>query len=498
MSEFIRAVRPARKRTNIVVVAVLSLAAMVTAGFMMQSAVVADTNDAAIASVIETGKAFSSVTKKVSPAVVFIKATKQRIPASNAQGFGDLNGQIPDDVLKRFFGDAMPPRQMPRQPQPMVGQGSGFIFSHDGFILTNNHVVGDADKLEVTLQDGRQYTASLVGTDKHTDVAVIKIDEADLPTLPLGDSDAIEVGEWVLAVGSPFGLSGTVTSGIVSAKKRASMGITDYEDFIQTDAAINPGNSGGPLVNLQGQAIGINTAIVSRSGGYNGIGFAIPMNMAREIVEQLMESGSVTRGFLGVIIQPVTPELARSFKLDETRGVLIGDVSADGPADKAGVRRGDVVVSLDGKPVKDATSFRNQVALIKPGDKARLEVLRGGRKQTVSVKIGRLSGETVARAPHSNSVNQLGLNVQTLDESLADKLGIEAEAGVVITQVAPGSAAAKEGLRAGMVIREVNQQPVRDARQFAEMVKSHEPSDSLLLLVQQGDHTRFVVLKLDS
>jgi serine protease Do len=465
---------------------------------MFQGAVIAETQDRAIASVMETGKAFTAVTKRVSPAVVFIKATKQSVPAGNMQGFGDLRGQIPDELFERFFGDRLPPMQGPQQPQPRVGQGSGFIISEDGYILTNNHVVGQADRLDVTLHDGRVFEAKLIGTDKHTDVAIIKIEGDDLPMLAMGDSDEIEVGEWVLAVGSPFGLSGTVTSGIVSAKGRNSMGITDYEDFIQTDAAINPGNSGGPLVNMRGEAIGINTAIVSRSGGYNGIGFAIPMNMAREICDQLMENGSVTRGFLGVIIQPLTSELATSFNLDSDKGVLIGDVNEDGPAGRAGLQRGDVVVELNGKPVEDMTTFRNRVAMIEPGKKAELEVVRDGKRQTISVKVGKLESTSMVAAKSSNAVEkQLGLSVQTLDKQLAEKLGVEGEQGVVITNVAPGSEASRQGLRPGMVIKEVNHKSVKDASQFAELVEASEDGSSLLLLVQHDEHTRFVVLKVE-
>ncbi len=495
-------------KRNATILGIVCMVGVVAASLLMQGPAVAETRDSAIASVIETGKAFSAVTKEVAPAVVFIKATKQVVQTGNVQGFGGLQGQIPDEMLKRFFGGAVPPQMGPPQmgppqmgprqgqSQPMVGQGSGFIISRDGYILTNNHVVGNADKLEVTLHDGRMFEAQLVGTDKHTDVAIIKIDQSNLPTLKMGDSDKIEVGQWVLAVGSPFGLTGTVTSGIVSAKGRNSMGITDYENFIQTDAAINPGNSGGPLVNMQGEAIGINTAIISRSGGYNGIGFAIPMNMAKAVCEQLIENGSVTRGFLGVMIQPLTPDLAASFNLKGTDGVLIGDVSADGPAAKAGLQRGDVVVKLDGDAVKDITSFRNRVAMIKPGSKAKLEVMRDGNSKTVSVTIGKLAGDTMASAAAPSSVKALGLSVQAIDEQLAAKLGVSANSGVVITQVAPGSEAAAHGLRPGMVIKEVDHKRVRTPGEFADVVKTNKGTGSLLLLVQQGDHTQYVVLKL--
>ncbi len=490
-------------KKNATILGIVCLVAVITASFLLQGPAVAETQDRAIASVIETGKAFTAVTKEVSPAVVFIKATKQVVRTGNVQGFGGLQGQIPDEMLKRFFGDAMPPMRGPRQgqAQPMVGQGSGFIISRDGYILTNNHVAGDADKLEVTLHDGRVFEAHLVGTDKHTDVAIIKIDQDDLPTLKMGDSDKIEVGQWVLAVGSPFGLTGTVTSGIVSAKGRNSMGITDYENFIQTDAAINPGNSGGPLVNMQGEAIGINTAIMSRSGGYNGIGFAIPMNMAKSVCEQLIEHGSVTRGFMGVMIQPLTPDLATSFKLKGTDGVLIGDVTADGPAAAAGLQRGDVVVKLDGEPVKDLTSFRNRVAMIKPGSKAKLEVMRNGKRKTIAVTIGKLANDAMASDTTTgetvpSAVKSLGLNVQAIDEQLAAKLGVSAGSGVVITQVAPGSEAAAHGLQPGMVIKEVDHKRVSNPHEFADVVKANKDANSVLLLVQRGEYTQYLVLKL--
>ncbi len=314
----------------------------------------------------------------------------------------------------------------------------------------------------------------------------------------MGNSDKIEPGEWVLAIGSPFGLTGTVTSGIVSATGRSGMGITDYEDFIQTDAAINPGNSGGPLVNLQGQAIGINTAILSRSGAYNGIGFAIPMNMAKSVVEQLIEKGSVTRGYLGVMIQPLTPELAKTFKVPDTHGVLIGDVTADGPGAKAGLQRGDVIVELDGKPIEDLTLFRNEVAMVQPGSKAKLTVMRDGQRKDFVVTVGTLPDQGVAKAESSNSTDQkLGLSVQTLNEQLAEKLGVKADSGVVITQVVPGSEADNQGLEAGMVVKQVDHQKVKTAEDFTKAVKASQKSGSVLLLVQQGEFTRFVVLKFE-
>jgi serine protease Do len=478
------------------VAAVLLVVASLTFSLAMQGPVVADTQDRAIASAAETGKAFSAVTKSVAPAVVFIRATKQQLMTGDVQGFGRMDGQIPDELLRRFFGDRMPDFQKPRRSEPMVGQGSGFIISGDGYILTNNHVVGGADKLEVTLHDGRILPAELVGSDARTDVAIIKIEAGDLQALPLGDSDKIEVGEWVLAVGSPFGLAGTVTSGIVSAKGRDRMGITDYEEFIQTDAAINPGNSGGPLVNLKGEAIGINTAILSRTGSYNGIGFAIPMNMAKQICEQLIANGVVTRGYLGVLIQPLTPELAKAFATSETTGVLVSDITDGGPAASAGVQRGDVIVELDGEPVKDMTSFRNRVALIQPESQARLVVLRDGNRRTISVEVGRLPEENTPVSRTTAPATSLGISVQTLNDQLADKLGLTDATGVVVTNVSPDSEAAAKGIRPGNVIKEVDRKVIETARQFSAAIEAGQKSGSVLLLVQTDQGSRYVVLKL--
>ncbi len=472
-------------------IGLLLVAALLSASALLQSPVAADGPDRAIASVQETGKAFTAVTKQVSPAVVFIQATKQHVMTGHASGLGP-GAQIPDE-LRRFFGDRLPMPQTP-PPGPSVGQGSGFIISDDGYILTNNHVAGQAEKLEVTLTDGRKFDARVIGTDAHTDVALIKIEASKLPTLPLGNSEEIEVGEWVLAVGSPFGLTGTVTSGIVSAKNRNSMGITDYENFIQTDAAINPGNSGGPLVNLNGEVVGINTAIISRSGGYNGIGFAIPINMAQQICQQLMENGSVTRGYLGVMIQPLSSELAKSFGLDIESGVLVGDVTADGPAQAAGLQRGDVIVEMDGQPADNMPQFRNRVALVKPGTEVQLVVLRDGKRTPLKIKVGQLPGDAGVATAATPHVDSLGLSVQTLDAQLAERLGLGTDQGVVVTQVTPGSAAAASGLKPGTLIKEVNRKPVLSADQFAKAIQELGQDESVLLLIQEGEHTRFVVL----
>ncbi len=459
----------------------------------------AHAQDQAIQSLRETGKAFAWVAKKVSPAVVFIQVEKT-VQRSPMQGFPTPFG---DDFFRRFFGIPAPqgqPHQFqaPAQPQrKIVAQGSGFIFTPDGYIMTNNHVVADADKVTVRLEDGREFKGKVVGADPHSDVAVVKIDAKNLPVLPLGDSDKLEVGEWVIAVGNPFGLSHTITAGIVSAKGRSSVGITDYENFIQTDAAINPGNSGGPLVNLDAQAVGINTAIFSRSGGYMGIGFAIPINMAKAIADQLIKHGTVIRGYLGIAIQDLTPELAKSFKLKPESGVLVAQVTKNSPAEKAGLKRGDVIVEFDGKPVTKAGPFRNRVALKTPGSKTQIKVLRDGKAKTLTVVIGKLPEKGVLTSKSSQQLSKLGITVQALTPELAKQLGYEGLSGVVIAQVDPGSVAAMAGLQPGILIEEVNRVPVKSIDDFQRAVKKTPPHGTLLLLIRKGANSEYLALQLD-
>ena len=496
MKEMMQNLSFRQSRRALGAVALLVAVALGTTGLFMQDRVVADTRPH-VANAAETAKAFTEVTKAVAPAVVHIRVTKQVVMTGNTpeHAWHAWIGQIPDEMLRRFFGDRMPEFGTPGPQAPQVGEGSGFLISQDGYILTNNHVVGGANKLEVTLHDGKKLDAKVIGTDERTDVALIKVEGKGLPTLPLGNSDAIEVGEWVLAIGSPFGLAGTVTSGIVSAKERVGMGITDYENFIQTDAAINPGNSGGPLVSLAGEVVGINTAILSRTGAYNGIGFAIPMNMAKQICDQLMEHGSVTRGYLGVMIQPLTPELAKSFGLGEVTGALVGDVTADSPAARGGLQRGDVIVKLDGESVKDTTSFRNNVALIKPQTSVDLEVLRGGESQALTLVVGQLADSPTVTAVPAAMEHSWGLQVQSLDSKLAEELGVTETAGVVVTAVKPNSAADTAGIEPGMIIKEVNRKSVSNAQEFDEAAKAAKDADSLLLLVQLQGQTRYLVLQ---
>ena len=462
----------------------------------------AQAQDHGIESLRQTGKAFASVARETSPAVVFIQVEKtvQQPAVQFFPPFGE-GSPFGDDFFRHFFGTPQPgqPKQFRQAPQQqrVVGQGSGFIISKDGYILTNNHVVGDADKVTVKLQDGREFTAKTIGADVHSDVAVIKIDGKDLPMLELGDSDKLEVGEWVVAIGNPFGLSHTLTVGVVSAKGRSSVGITDYENFIQTDAAINPGNSGGPLVDLDGRVVGMNTAIFSRSGGYMGIGFAIPINMAKAIKEQLIQTGSVTRGYLGIVIQDLTPELAKSFKLKNQQGILVAQVSEDSPADKAGLKQGDVIVAFAGKPVEKVGSFRNHVALRKPGSKENITVLRDGKRETFSITIGKLPDGELATVGTPHNLEKLGLTVQTLTPDLARQLGIQPEKGVVVAQVAPGSVAALAGINPGAVILEVNRKPVSNAEEFRRAVAQTPKKGTVLLLVKDGQYSRYVALKTE-
>ncbi len=444
----------------------------------------------------ETGQAFRSVAKKVSPAVVYISVEKE-VSGSGGPEVSPF-GPFGEDFFRRFFGE--PPRQQqPRQApkkRRSSGQGSGFVISPDGYILTNNHVVADADTVKVQMENGQEYTAKIIGTDPPSDLAVIKIEQTDLPFLKLGDSENLEVGDWVLAVGNPFGLSHTLTAGIVSAKGRSGIGLNDYENFIQTDAAINPGNSGGPLVNLNGEVVGINTAIFSRSGGYMGIGFAIPVNMAKLIKNQLIEDGRVTRGRLGVYIQDINKDLAESFNLDSTKGILVSQVVDDSPAEDAGLKQGDIILELNGEEVRKVTEFRNRIALTVPGTKVTLTIQRDGDTKTIKVEIGKMDTDEQGRPMESGSLPKLGLSLQELTPELAEELGYENEQGVLVSDVEAGSNADDAGIKRGDLIVEVNRKSVSSPEQFKEVIKE-SGSKHLLLLVRNGDSARYLTLKLD-
>lgn len=439
------------------------------------------------------GGSFAPVVKKVAPSVVKVVTTaKMKNMSMQEMPGGD------EQMLRRFFGDQFKGsgrQRMDRMPS-QHGLGSGVLVSKDGYILTNNHVVEGADEVKVTLQDGRDFTAKIVGRDPKSDVAVVKIEAQDLPFLELADSDKIEVGDLVLAVGNPFGIGQTVTMGMVSAIDRATLGL-DYEDFIQTDAAINPGNSGGALVDTDGRLIGINTAILSHSGGNQGIGFAIPTNLARDVMDSLVKDGKVTRGYLGVMIQDVTPALAKQFKLEEQKGALVGDVVPSGPADKAGLKSGDVVVAFDGKEIRDSRHLKMQVARTKPGETATVKVLRDGSTKTLKVAVKELPGSQDLSKVDNKPGDEGTLNGVTVDDLNANvrrQFNIpESAKGVVVTDVEADSAAFEAGLRPGDVIMEINREPVRSAEDAVKLTENPADKTSLLKIWSKGG-SRFVVV----
>jgi serine protease Do len=408
-----------------------------------------------------------------------------------------------EEFFRRFYGDGGPGPRMP-QRRLQTGQGSGFLISRDGYILTNNHVVGNVDRMTVQLQDGRTFTdAEVIGTDPDTEVALIKIPGDNYPVVQLGDSDALEVGDWVLAIGSPFGLTSTVTAGIVSATKR-SVGITAYENFIQTDAAINPGNSGGPLLDLNGRAVGINTAIFSESGGYMGIGFAIPISMANRVAEQLRKTGRVVRGYVGLYARDMTPEIAEILNLREPNGVIVAQIEPNSPATRAGLRRGDVILKVNGEPIQSYDEFRNAVAAMRPGTTIELLVWRNGKTSERALTLGERPterGQARRQQPPQEEEQTpqetrqtLGVEVRSLSQSLAQRFGYEPGEGVLVASVAPDSPAGTAGIRPGDLILSVNGRTVTSTGQFATMIRQARPSGRALLLVQRGQASQFVVV----
>ena len=449
--------------------------------------------DANIELLSKTSQAIAEIVKEAMPAVVFVQVEKTVEQGPSPFGGQDPFGMFNDPFFQRFFGPHL--RQRPRKFKQR-GQGSGFIISRDGYILTNNHVVGDADTIKVKLADGRKFKAKVIGKDPQSDVAVIKINATGLPTLPLGNSDSIQVGEWVIAIGNPFGLTQTVTVGVISAKGRSRLGITDYEDYIQTDAAINPGNSGGPLINIHGEAIGINSAIFSRSGGYMGIGFAIPINMAKAVKNQLIKNGKVVRGWLGVVIQEIDEDLAKSFGLKKAEGVLISEVAENSPAKKAGLKSGDIILKMDGHNVVDIGELRNKIALTPPGSKVTFDILREGKHKTVTVTIEeKPGGVSVAMSKHE-ILKELGLVVQELTPDLAQQFGYHEGQGVLVAEVEPGSLAASVGIQPGQLIEEVNRKKVSTVKEFLKALEKSNKTKRVLFKVRDGDMSRYVALRL--
>lgn len=435
-------------------------------------------------------QSLSPLVKELSPSVVNISTTsvsERRNPRGN-NPFGERGNDPFDEFFEKFFGDS------PQSQQRRKGLGSGVIFSEDGYIITNNHVIEKAADITVILENGDNYKAEVIGTDPKTDLALLKIEpKYRLPAVRFGNSDRLDIGDWVLAIGNPFGLGHTVTVGIISAKGR-SLGLGSYDDFLQTDAAINPGNSGGPLFNFDGELVGVNTAIIA---GGQGIGFAIPVNMAKNVVAQLRTSGKVVRGWIGVYVQQVTPEIAESLELDNNHGALVADVTPGGPAEKAGIRRGDLIVEFAGTPIDEMPDLPRAVAVNSPGTRANLKVLRNGELKTLDVRLGELPGdgtEVATGSMNGEAENELGLVVQEITPRLQTAFGINSPEGVIITSVKSGSIAAGSGLAPGDVILEINKKQISSLEDYRDAVDSVPDGDNTLFLIQRGSKTLYVAL----
>ena len=481
--------------TLIAVIALLVGALVVTISSTHRIPVFLDTAHAASNAEQLPFTTFAPVVKRAMPAVVNISSSK--VVKNQPQ-----EGLFNDPFFRQFFGGRTPQQEQP-QSERETSLGSGVVVSPDGYIITNNHVVDGATDVKVSFADKEEYPAKIIGTDKYTDIAVLKINKSGLTTLPFADSSKAEVGDVVLAIGEPFGLGQTVTMGIISAKGRAGLGIERFEDFIQTDAAINRGNSGGALIDAHGALVGINTAILSgETGGNQGIGFAIPANLARNIMDQILKSGKVTRGFLGITPQELTPDLAKSFGLSSTHGVAIATVVADSPASKAGLKVGDVILDVNGSQIEDVNSFRLKIAGFAPGTTVHLKIDREGKMMDVPVTLAvfNLEAENNAGAqknlPSGGEKGALnGVSVQALTPDLRDQLQVPAGTqGVVITDVDPSSPAAGAGLQQGDVIMQVNRKPVTSVGDFNAAIRAGASQESTLLLVRRQQGTQFVVV----
>lgn len=452
---------------------------------------------APVAGMPPAGPDFVSVARAATPAVVNISASRE-IKSRGGTPFFD------DPFFRQFFGDEFFRQfQMPRERREQ-SLGSGVIVHPDGLIITNNHVVAKADRIKILLGDKREFIGKVVGTDPKTDLAVVKIKAKELPTIGWGDSDRLEVGEYVLAIGNPFGLNQTVTMGIVSAVGRANVGIAEYEDFIQTDAAINPGNSGGALVNTRGELIGINTAIFTQSGGYMGVGFAVPSNMAKSVMDNLVKAGKVIRGWLGVSIQDVTPGLAKQFSLPESLGALVSDVLEDSPAERSGLRQGDVIVVFDGKAIESTRVLRNHVAQTAVGKKVKVSIIRDGKPTELEAVIiempgqfGRSrEGDTGLSDEGDVSTALAGIEVRDLTPELGRRLGLSrSDQGVVITRIGGGNSAMMAGLLEGDLIVEMNRQTVDSVKTYARLAKRIRKQGRVLLLINRQGRFLFVALR---
>lgn len=431
---------------------------------------------------------FERVAEQTIPAVVSI--TVKTTASSTSSKLEEYGLTIDEDFLGRLFG-------IPKSPSlkaPQISQASGFIVSPDGYILTNNHVVKEGQDIQVLLQDGRDFKGKVIGTDESTDLALIKIEGTNLPYLKFGDSDALRIGQWVVAIGSPFGLQASLTVGVVSAKGRSNLDIARVEDFIQTDAALNAGNSGGPLLNLKSEVIGINTAIATQIGnnGYIGIGFAIPSNMAQHVLQQLKETGSVSRSYLGVIIQPIDSSLAKAFGLQKIEGALVSDVLKDSPADKAKIQQGDVIVRLNNQPVESVGQLRNFIALQKPGTKINLSIIRDKKPLEISLEVAQIKDEK----KEGSQISAFGLKVETFTKEVAANLRRDHEEGVLVTQVESGSPADFVGIKKGALILSVNKEKVATKEQFEEAIKKTAQNQPVLFLIKQKEQTRYVSIEI--
>ncbi len=436
----------------------------------------------------KTRLTFEQISKQDLKAVVNI-STSHTVVNRQFGNFHQFFGQ--NDPFERFFGQFF--RNFPGVPRKYVERslGSGFIITHDGYILTNNHVIAKADKIKVTLPDGRVFKGKVVGADKKTDIALVKIDAKNLPIIRLGDSSKVQIGDSVLAIGNPFGLNGTVTSGIISAKGRV-IGEGPYDNFLQTDAAINPGNSGGPLVDMYGDAIGINTAIIA-SG--QGIGFAIPINMAKELLPQL-RSGHVERGYLGVYMQPVTADIKKAFHLKNNGGALVSDVIKGTPAWKAGIKRGDVIIKVDGSKIKNPTDLAIKIGSYKPGTEVDITVIRNGSIIDKKVKLSKATSKVAGNENRFTSNKKLGIEISPITPELKAKYRIKEHEGVVIISVEPGSPAAAVGLSPGDVILEVDREKIKDINDFERIMKNAIKRSPILFLVRRGKATIYITIDL--
>ncbi|MEC4674820.1 MAG: Do family serine endopeptidase [Nitrospirota bacterium] len=447
-------------------------------------------------------RGFSEIVEKVQPAVVNVAVSASAGPGSRRLPPGPFGGP-PGGGPPPMPG---PPGRPPGGP-PGMSAGSGFIISADGYIVTNNHVVEDASEITVTMPDTNEYKAKIIGTDPKTDLAVIKIKAQNLPFIPWSTDQELHVGDLVLAVGSPFGLKSSVTMGIISALGRGNVGITEYEDFIQTDAPINPGNSGGPLVNMKGEIIGINTAIFSRTGGSEGIGFAIPVTIAKDITDSLIKTGKVVRGWMGIAIQEMTPALAQSFKLPDTHkgGVLISEVHEKGPSAKGGLQRGDVILEYKGEKLKDVNHLRNIVARTKVGDEVKVQVLRNGEKKTLMVAVGERPTDNLLASrgggpveePASEKLNNVlaGITVEALTEEQQKKLKLPSQVtGVVVSKISPGSAAELAGIQQGDVIQEINRDVIKSMDDFKNIASKIEKESLVVVLLNRRGNNLFVAV----